>query len=306
MIVPTLAFILTAAAFSLKAWQEDRAERLFIQRAFAQYVSPGVVERIASDRSQLRLGGEVRTVTYVFTDLEGFTSLSEELEPEQTAELLNTYLDGVCNLFVDHGATIDKIIGDAVAGFFGAPENQPGTSERAVRLLLALDQFCETFRQTRNGEGIALGVTRIGAHHGRAVIGNFGGSRFFDYTGIGDTVNTAARLEAANSHFGTRICLSETARAELADVVYRPIGDVVLKGKADAIACFEPIPSDGPTADYVAAYNAAFDLLRRHDEHAEAAFAALVNEHPADRLARFHLDRLRHGEHGAKIVLVGK
>ena len=306
VIVPTVAFALTAAALAAKAWHEDRAERLFIQRAFAQYVSPAVVERITADRSQLRLGGEMRDVTYVFTDLEGFTSLSEQLAPEETAALLNAYLDGVCNLFVDHGATIDKIIGDAVAGFFGAPEDQAGTSERAVRLVLALDRFCEAFRQSRNADGVALGVTRIGAHRGPAVIGNFGGSRFFDYTGIGDTVNTAARLEAANSHFGTRICLSETVRTEIADVSYRPIGDIVLKGKSDPVTCFEPIPHGAPAAGSMDAYDAAFSLLHHNDDGAGTAFDALSARYPCDLLVRFHCERLRSGQRGAKIVLTGK
>ena len=233
-----MAFILTAAALTLKACQDDRAERQFIQRAFAQYVSPAVVKRIAADRGQLRLGGEVRTVTYVFTDLEGFTSLSEQLEPEQVADLLNTYLDGVCDLFVDHGATIDKIIGGAVTGFFGAPDAVTGVGERAIKLLLSLDQFGEAFRQSRNAEGIAFG--------------------------------------------GTRICISETVRTEMKDVVFRPIGDIVLKGKSEAVSCFQPLPAGAPEAELSDAYDAAFTLLCNCEQQAEAAFKALVKSNPTD------------------------
>jgi adenylate cyclase len=134
-------------------------------------------------------------VTYMFTDLEGFTTLVETEDPVLVTKTLNTYLDRICDLFLDHGATIDKIIGDAVVGFFGAPELQENQAEMAVNLALAVDEFSESFRRVAAEQGLRLGMTRIGINKGKAVIGNFGGDRFFDYTGQGDTVNTAARLE---------------------------------------------------------------------------------------------------------------
>ena len=303
---PLAATVLTAAVLALQSWYQDRSQRLFIQRAFSQYVSPAVVDRIAADHSSLRLGGESRTVTYVFTDLEGFTTLSENLEPDKVATLLNAYLNDVCALFIDHGATIDKIIGDAVAGFFGAPSQQADQAERAVSLALAIDDFSEAFRKRHSQDGIALGVTRIGVHKGRAIIGNFGGSRFFDYTGIGDTVNTAARMEGANKYFGTRVCVSDSVAAEATAFDYRPVGDVIFKGKTDPIRCLEPVaPGSLGTVD-VAGYGKAFALLDQRRDGAAGAFRKLHESDPDDPLIGFHWQRLQNGDHGVKIILSDK
>ena len=303
---PLTAMVLAAAVLALQSWYQDRSQRLFIQRAFSQYVSPAVVERIAADHTSLRLGGESRTVTYVFTDLEGFTSLSENLEPDKVASLLNAYLNDVCALFIDHGATIDKIIGDAVAGFFGAPSQQSDQAERAVRLALAIDEFSEAFRRRHNRDGIALGATRIGVHKGSAIIGNFGGSRFFDYTGIGDTVNTAARMEGANKYFGTRVCVSETVAADATAFTYRPVGDIIFKGKTDPIRCLQPIASGDLGHVDVTGYLGAFALLDQGSDGAAKAFQELRDAAPADPLIRFHWQRLQNGDRGVKIILADK
>ncbi|QIG47458.1 adenylate/guanylate cyclase domain-containing protein [Nordella sp. HKS 07] len=150
--------VLVTGVFSIvafMAWHRDNAERRFIRHAFAQYVSPAVVETIIRNPASLRLGGERRTITCVFTDLEGFTGLSETLPPERIAALLNGYLDLVCDQFVKHGATIDKVVGDSVVGFFGAPATQADQAERAVSLALELDTLAQAYR---------VAAARGGAH----------------------------------------------------------------------------------------------------------------------------------------------
>ena len=308
LIAPPLAALVAGGLVALARWRADHADRSFLRHAFARYVSPSVVERIASGRLQLALGGEKREVTYLFTDLEGFTSLSERLPPNEVADLLNGYLDRMCDLITEHGATIDKIIGDAVVCFFGAPDNDPNQADHALALALALDAFAETHRaRLLEEKGIALGVTRIGVHRGEAVIGNFGGRRFFDYTGVGDTVNTAARLEGANKYLGTRILVSETVtRVGAVACVLRPAATLVLKGRASALACFEPRPAEDAQAEWLAAYGAAFARLDAHSEEAQAAFEAVLALKPDDPLAHLHLERLRRGEEGATLTLGGK
>lgn len=306
LVAPTLAAIASALALSLWRWIADRADRAFLRTAFAHYVSPAVVRRLASGDLKLALGGEKREVTYLFTDLEGFTGLSEQLPPAVLVGLLNEYLDAMCGLMTDHGATIDKIIGDAVVGFFGAPDADPEQARHAVELALAIDAFAEDHRRQLAARGIALGVTRIGIHRGEAVIGNFGGSRFFDYTGIGDTVNTAARLEGANRYLGTRICVSETVAGAAPDLSFRPAGELVLKGRKGALACFEPLPPERADSDFTKAYKAAFGLMRDKSDAATAAFEAALRLAPDDPLARLHAARLRAGEEGATLVLAGK
>ncbi len=314
MLLPVLAppTAATAAALflALFRWQEDRSQRQFLKTAFSRYVSPSVVNRLSNGDLRLALGGEKRRVTYIFTDLEGFTGLSEGLAPDKVAEILNRYLDGMCDLMSSHGATIDKIIGDAVVGFFGAPDENPTQASAAIRLALKMDRYCEAFRAECRSMGVDLGVTRIGIHTGDAVIGNFGGSRFFDYTGIGDTVNTAARLEGANRYLGTRICAScETVDAcseETGADMFRPLGALVLKGRSSPLECFEPLPEDRVCLSAMNAYRKAFDLLKAGDPLALQAMEAAERLAPEDGPTILHLRRLRQGETGTTVTLTGK
>ena len=262
LIAPPASALLATLFLSLSRWWQERAEREFLELAFSKYVSKTVVKRLTSGNIRLSLGGEKRVVTYLFTDLEGFTSLSQTLPPDQMGSLLNAYLDKMCDLITAHGATIDKIIGDAVVCFFGAPDADADQAENGVRLALALDAFCEEFRMEANGNGIPLGVTRIGLHTGEATVGNFGGKRFFDYTGIGDTVNIAARLESANRHLGTRICVSESIAERCPDFFFRPLGKLVLKGRNTAVTCLQPCTSETWSSPWMEKYLEAYRLLR--------------------------------------------
>lgn len=307
LIAPPVAALAAAGLASLQRWQAERAQRSFLRLAFSRYVSPAVVERIASGRLALALGGEKRCVTYVFTDLEGFTTLSETLEPSALADILNPYLDEMCQLMTAHGATIDKIIGDAVVGFFGAPDDDPHQARHAVDLACALDAFAEEYRSRLREKGIQLGITRIGLHKGPAVVGNFGGSRFFDYTGIGDTVNTAARLEGANRFVGTRILLSDAVARDCPDSALRPVASLVLKGRAAPLAVFTPHAVDGPDSTTLRdAWASTYDILERHDQGAEQALTRFLDLTPGDPVATLHLSRLQAGETGATLVLAGK
>ena len=306
MVLPSLAIVIANGLASTHQWYRDRLERRFIENAFSHYVSPAYVHSLIAHPEQLRLGGERRQVTYVFTDIAGFTTLAESTEPEVMSRLLNSYLDGLCGLFLEHGATIDKLIGDAVVGFFGAPIEQPDHAERAVGLVLAVDAFSQSFRQAQTLNGLALGITRIGAHTGPAIIGNFGGKKFFDYTGLGDTVNTAARLEGANKVFGTRVCVSGPVAALSPAYRFRPIASVVLKGKLEAVDVFEPLRPDSLDTELEAAYGAAYALIERGDNGALAALEDLAARWPDDPLVEFHLRRLHRGETGVRIAMIEK
>lgn len=306
ILAPPVAALGCALLLALWRWRMDRSEGAFLKTAFSRYVSPAVVNRLSKGDLRLSAGGEKRTVTYLFTDLEGFTSLSENLPADRVAELLNRYLDRMCDLMTEHGATIDKIIGDAVVGFFGAPETDLDQTSHAVELALALDAFCENFRAEIAREGTSLGVTRIGIHCGEALIGNFGGRRFFDYTGIGDTVNTAARLEGANRYLGTRICVSEEVASACSGVRFRPVGDIVLKGRAEPVSCFEPVSAENASAPWLTHYLAAYQQMVNRTPEAPAAFEEVMQLNPEDGPTRLHHSRLRDGAVGAKVVLAGK
>lgn len=307
LVAPTIFAAGISAFTAFLAWRRDSHERQFIQEAFSQYVSPAVVGSILKDPSSLRLGGERRMITCVFTDLEGFTSFSEKLPPERTAAILNAYLDEMCSLFVDHGATLDKLVGDAVVGFFGAPVDQPDQADRAIALALAIDEFSQGFRARMEGEGVSLGVTRVGIHCGPAIVGNFGGKRFFDYTAIGDTVNTAARLEGGNKYIGTRIAISDAVVAQASgNTLLRPTGVIYLKGKDDGIEAYEPLNRDATNPTYTEEYCEAYRLMKVGDEQALGAFSRLHDMRPDDSLVGFHHRRLAQGQRGADIRLSEK
>lgn len=161
----------------------DTRHRLAVaERAYAslsRYFSPNLAERLASDMDAVDLAGQRREIATLFTDIASFTALVEMLEPSVLSTLLNEYLVGMTDMVFAHEGTVAKIVGDALHVLFGAPGEQPDHADRAVACALALDQYAQAFRQRCQEKGIALGATRIGVHAGPAIVGNFGGSRFF-------------------------------------------------------------------------------------------------------------------------------
>ena len=286
--------------------REARRRQAEAERAHAtlsRYFSPNLAERLASDADAIDLGGQRREIATLFTDIASFTALVETLEPDALGPLLNDYLTGMTDLVFSYDGTVAKIVGDALHVLFGAPGEQADHAARAVNCALALDEYAQSFRECWQQKGIALGVTRIGAHAGPAIVGNFGGGRFFDYTAYGDTVNVAARLEAANKQLGTRICVSATLAAKVKDFRGRPVGDLILRGKTEALRAFEPLRAEQYADPATKSYLEAFAKLEAGDPGAMAAFAAHVGKHADDQLASFHLKRLLNGASGTQIVM---
>jgi adenylate cyclase len=283
-----------------------RKQRDFIRGAFSHFTSPSVVDQLVDDPGSLRPGGEKREITCLFTDIAGFTSWIEQSEPEAAVAKLNDYLDGMCRIVFDHDGTIDKIVGDALHVFFGVPLHQADHPERAIRCALELDSFGSSFAAAQRAEGVPFGGTRIGVHTGPAVVGNFGGERFFDYTAHGDTVNTAARLEGANKFLGSRLCASGNTARGCPDVTFRPIGVLVLYGKKEPVEVYEPLTEDGSSRIDLPKYLEAYALMRDTDSSARGAFEALAAAYPEDPIAAFHAGRLAAGETGIVIKFEGK
>jgi adenylate cyclase len=272
----------------------------------SRYFSPNLVQQIVKHPDSLNLDGDRRELTFVFTDLAGFTPLVEALAPSIIVPLLNEYLDEMTKIVFRWGGTVDKVVGDAVHAIFGAPLEQPDHAARGIECAMELDQFAEVFRERKNTDDIPIGVTRIGVHTGPAIVGNFGGEQFFDYTAHGDAVNTAARLEGANKYFGTRICVSEHVVEQIPTFNGRPIGTVLLAGKTKKIKIFEPLTAKRSESAAIKAYQEAFIKLEAGDSAANQAFAAVVGEYSDDPLATYHLKRTLSGESGVNITLTGK
>jgi adenylate cyclase len=287
----------------LRDAQQRQAAAERANAALARYFSPNLAQRIANSTDGIDLGGQRREIASLFTDIASFTTLVETLEPDVLGPLLNDYLVGMTEVVFSHDGTVAKIIGDALHVLFGAPGEQPDHAARAVACALDLDDYAERFRERWRKTGIRLGVTRIGLHAGPAIVGNFGGDRFFDYTAYGDTINTAARLEKANKQLGTRICVSATLAEKADGFKGRPVGDLVLRGKNEALRTFEPLRAERFDSEATASYLDAFAKLERGDPNAMAAFAAHVGKEPDDRLASFHLKRLLNGQTGTRIAM---
>ena len=288
------------------ALREARARRAAAERAhaaLARYFSPNLAAELAAETRALSLASQRRDVTAIFTDITGFTAVVETLEPAALADLLNGYFAGMTDIVFAHGGTITKIMGDALQVLFGAPDDQPDHAVRAVACALALDAFAEAFRARRRADGIPLGRTRIGLHSGPALVGDFGGGRYFDYTAYGNTINTAARLEAANKALGTRICASAAVAERVPGFMGRPAGDLLLRGSSESLRAYEPLSPESFEASAAGAYAAAFGKLAAGDPGALAAYAALVGADPADPLASFHLRRLLNGQSGTQVAL---
>jgi len=283
-------------------WRQAEAERA--HASLSRYFSPQIASRLACASGEGD-GMEVqwREVATIFTDITGFTSLVESARPEVLGELLNEYVGGMTDVVFAHEGTVAKIIGDAIQVLFNAPGEQPDFAARAVACGHDLDAWAEQFRKRWQAKDVNFGVTRIGVHAGPALVGNFGGGRFFDYTAYGDTINTAARLEAANKFLGTRICVSAAIATSVPDFQGRPIGDLMLRGRSEPLRAFEPLQPADFRAPEVAQYSEAFAKLEAGDITAMPAFAALVGAHAGDALAGFHLRRLLNGAKGVRMQL---
>jgi adenylate cyclase len=244
-----------------------------------------------------------REIATIFTDITSFTTLVETATAEVLGALLNEYVGGMTDVVFAHEGTVAKIIGDAIQVLFNAPGDQPDYATRAVACAHDLDIWAEQFRERWKAKGVNFGATRIGVHAGPALVGNFGGSRFFDYTAYGDTVNTAARLEAANKFLGTRICVSAVIADGVERFKGRPVGDLVLRGRSEPLRAYEPLPSERFSGEATTQYSEAFAKLEAGDAAAMPAFAALVGLHADDALAGFHLRRLLNGAKGVSMKL---
>jgi adenylate cyclase len=297
----TVAWIIAFTAAGAAARAVGAEQRRFAQGALGKYLPRDIAAEILRNPDGLKLHGEKREIFALFTDLEGFTKLSHAIEPEMVATLLNTYLETLSDVVLAHGGTIDKFVGDAVVAFWGAPISRPDDGERAIKAGWAMYQAGEAFRRNVPDGVPAIGCTRVGVHYGHAIVGNFGGEGRIQYTALGDSMNTAARLESANKQLKSKMLVSQEA-AELADIDWlRPLGTVVLRGRATPVEVFEPVPDADPVAlhDYAALVAKA----GRRDPEATAALGKMADMHPQDAALRNLVYRLNNLSEGGIFVL---
>jgi adenylate cyclase len=237
-----LAYAATGAAVRAVGSEQRR----YAQSALGKYLPRDIAAQILRDPKKLSLTGEKRELYTLFTDIEGFTALSHKLPPDRVASILNAYLDGMCDIVLDHGGTIDKFVGDAVVAFWGAPITHEHDADHAANALLAMNRFTQEFSDLHDEPGGRFGRTRVGLHFGEAIVGNFGGEGRLSYTALGDAMNCAARLEGANKYLKTVALISEEAKSRTSLDVFRPMGRIILSGRATPIVVWEPAPDFDP------------------------------------------------------------
>ena len=299
-----VGWIIVFGAVTSTARASGAVRRNFVTGALGKYIPRDIAQAIIEKPELLNLGGEKRAIFVLFSDLEGFTKMSHAIAPEMVAKLLNRYLDMLSQVVLDHGGVIDKFVGDAVVAFWGAPISRPDDGERAARAGYALWQAGEAFRREVAAMDPALpkiGKTRVGLHYGEAVIGNFGGANRIQYTALGDSMNTAARLEAANKALDSSVMASrEFAEASGLDW-WRQMGRVRLRGRARPVDLFEPVP-DFPESDRAALAEAC--VLAVTDSAAALRLVEdIAGRHPGDGALQNLLRRLQELDDGGTYVL---
>ena len=234
--------VVTLFSAGLIYYTTEGRQKLFIKNAFKQYLSHDVIEQIIAHPDRLKLGGERRMLSIFFSDLEGFTGLSEGLEPEALTTLLNVYLSAMTDIIHEEGGTVDKYEGDAIIAFWNAPLTQADHAARSVRAALKCQARLAQMRPDfHKSIGRDLNM-RIGINTGQAVVGNMGSRSRFDYTMIGDAVNLAARLEGINKQFGTYTLISQTTKEQMADAFpVREISRVAVVGRREPVVVYEPL-----------------------------------------------------------------
>lgn len=296
---PLALVVLAWGVIILYRWLTEARQRRWVTAALGSYTSPAVARRISEHPDLLALSGEQRVISCLFTDLKGFTPISERLGPERTVRLLNRYLDRMSEALLRYEATISKFMGDGIFAFFGAPDVQIDHPRRAAAAALDCREELRRFCHELASEGSVQLAMRVGIATGPAIFGNCGSTRKLDYTAIGDTVNLASRLESANKFFGTSILVSGPTADELEpEFLLRPLGRIVVVGKQEAVAVFELVGRLAETAEADRHWADRFAeavqfYTKRQFAPAEAAFDALVTVRPADRPAALYRDLCR-------------
>ncbi len=299
---PFLVISITYVLVMLERRIISERERREVRQAFSRYVSPSVVESILQDSSRLKLGGERRRMTVLFSDIRGFTTISEGLNPEQLVDVLNIYLDRMTGIVFQYDGVLDKYIGDAVMAFWNAPFDQPDHAYRGLCTALDMrDALVEMNAANAFGD-LELHIG-LGVNTGEMVVGNVGGSTRFDYTVIGDNVNLGSRLEGITKEYGAAIITSAGTAAEVHEkILLRRLDKVAVKGKKEPVEIYECLErmEHATNAQHrlVADFEHALELyFQRSFEEAADQCDFILKQFPNDGPTKVLQERAKHFEH---------
>ena len=245
MMPPLVALVLAFFSAMVVSYRQEGRQRRYLKSAFRHYLSPAVIDTLIAHPESLVLGGERRHISIFFSDVQGFTSISERLSPEELTSLLNDYLSQMTDILLESGGTIDKYEGDAIIAFWNAPVELHDHGRRAVEAMIRCQEKLAQLRPQLEQRAGRPFYMRVGINTGDAVVGNMGSSSRFDYTMLGDSVNLAARLEGLNKQFGTYSMCSAASKEEAlafgTELRFRELARVAVVGKKEAVTVFEPM-----------------------------------------------------------------
>ena len=291
LVYPTFLILSLFGAATLMRYSSAYAERRNLKRAFQHYVPPALVDRLVRDMEELRLGGDKRELTVLFSDIRGFTALSEHMDPEDLVKLMNEYFTAMTAKIFEHRGSLDKYIGDAIMAVYGAPVALPQHPLHACRSALAMVEVLHGLRESWRKRGLPPVDIGIGINTGPMVVGNMGSATRFNYTVIGDAVNLASRIEHLNKTYGTNILVSEYTYEQVKDDLpdAREIDSVRVRGREQPVRLYELIaPGRYGSLDWLPEFRAAYRAMRAGDlENAALAFEA-VHARTGDPASAFH------------------
>lgn len=303
LVLPLASFLLLVSAIyvlnmSYGFFIESRGKRQ-LAGLFGQYVPPELVDEMAKDPSAFSLEGESREMTVLFSDVRGFTTISEGLDPKQLAQLMNEFLTPMTHVIHHSRGTIDKYMGDAIMAFWGAPLHDPDHARHALQAAMAMVRRLADLQvqfKARGWPEINIGV---GLNTGIMTVGNMGSEFRMAYTVMGDAVNLGSRLEGLTKNYGVHIIVSEFTRQQIADFIFRELDVVRVKGKDKPVRIFEPVceagKEDSSTKEELRLYNEALQLYRAQSwDLAEKQFSDLQKRHPERYLYRMYVERIHH------------
>jgi adenylate cyclase len=316
MVYPLSVILLVYVSITAYRYFVETRQKRFIKDAFETYLDPMVVSQIIESPEPPRLGGEKREITAFFSDVQEFTKISEALEPEETTMLLNEFLTEMTDIILGHEGTLDKFVGDGIIALFGAPNILTNHAERACLASLRMQERLKELRAKWKAEGRPELKMRIGLCTGVAKVGNMGSEQRFDYTMIGDTVNTASRLEGVNKAYGIYTLISETTyKAAGNNIVVREIDSIKVVGKKEPVTIYQLLGSiqdiDDRTRDTVARYHQGLRAYRNQRwDHAIKLFRTALSVSPDDgpsktmllRCNKFKLEPPGKGWNGAYAI----
>lgn len=291
---PLISLLLSAVAVEAIAFNLQEKSGKFMKDTFSSYLSGDLLNQLIAHPESLKLGGEKKELTILFSDIRGFTSLSESMTPEKLIEILNRYFTPMTQSVLDNGGMLDKYIGDAVMAFFNAPVNVEKHADAACYSALSMIEKLDKLNEVFDKEGILPIRIGIGLNTAEVIVGNIGSDAKKDYTVIGDGVNLASRVEGLTKNYTVQILITEFTVTKLVDeFLYREIEPVKVKGKDEAVVLFELMPNTDRAKEIKRLYEIALNVYKSGDlSEAKARFIDIVNDYD-DGPSEYMLERIK-------------